>query len=166
MIQIFIALGIVEVWRVLRKKSRVYSLLAIFYSVFALFNFSYYLNQYFVQQNYFNSQSWQYGYQQAVEEIKKIEPGYQKIIVSNESYMDQSYIFFLFYLQYNPQAYQKSGTNRGFSKYVFKPINWLEEEKSPEILYVGKPSDFSGDFKVIKIVDFLDGEPSIMIGEG
>lgn len=131
-----------------------------------VFNFAYFLNQYFIQQNYFNSASWQYGYQQAVSEVQKIEANYEKIIVSNEPPLDQSYIFFLFYLNYDPVAYQKSGTNQGFSKYVFKPINWPEEEKNPEILYVGRPNDFTEGFQTIKTIRFLDGEQSMVIVGG
>ncbi len=166
MIQIFIALGIVQFWLIIKQKKNIfYSLFTILYSLFIVFNFGYYLNQYFVQQNYFNSQSWQYGYQEAVEEIKKIEDNYEKIIVSNQPHLDQSYIFFLFYLKFDPLTYQKSGTNHGFSKYVFKPIKWEEEEKTPTTLYVGRPSDFPESFKAIKTARFLNDEPAIIIGE-
>ena len=48
------------------------------------FNFIYYLNQYFVQQNYFTSQDWQYGYKEAIEEVQRIDNKYQKIIVSKK----------------------------------------------------------------------------------
>jgi len=148
-----------------KKPRPFYSLFSILYSLFIVFNFSYYLNQYFVQQNYFNSQSWQYGYQSAVESVKKIESNYQKIIVSNQAPLDQSHMFFLFYLKFDPLIYQKSGTNRGFSKYVFKPIKWDQEEKSPEILYVGRPKDFPENFQPLKTVYFLNNEPTILIGE-
>lgn len=150
-------------------------LVVVFSFSFFVFRFTYYLNQYFIQQNYFHSQSWQYGYQEAVEEVKKIEGHYQKIIVSNQPHLDQSYIFFLFYLKYDPKSYQESGTRmapsqaeeqRSFSKYTFRPIKWEEEEKNPQILYVGRPQDFPQEAKIIKTINFLNSKPAIMIIKG
>ena len=167
MVYVFIGLGLVEFFKWLQTKKKSFKGIAFAFSfLFLIFNFSYYLNQYFVQQNYFHSQSWQYGYQEAIEEAKKIEGDYKKIIVSNEPHLDQSYIFFLFYLQFDPLTYQKTGSNKGFGKYVFQPIKWETEEKTPTNLYVGKPSDFSGDFKAIKTIYFLDGESSIVMVGG
>jgi hypothetical protein len=106
--------------------------------------------------------------------IKKEEHKFDKVIVSNQPHLDQSYMFFLFYLKYDPLAYQKAGgtvsggfaeTHRGFLKYTFRPIRWEEEEKSPEILYVGRPEDFPGEAKVIKVINFLDGKPAILLVE-
>ena len=176
MVQIFVALGIIELWRVIKERRLVLKLLIVIPLLgFSVFNFAYYLNQYFVQQNYFNSQFWQYGYQEALEEIEKIEPRYQKIVVSNQPFLDQSYIFFLFYLKYPPAEYQRFGgtvsggfaeTHQGFGKYTFRPITWAQEEKSPSILYVGRPGNFPDGAKVIKLINFLDGQPAIKLVEG
>lgn len=176
MIQIFTALGLLKSWEIMKKKPIVIKLpLVVLGSAFIIFNTTYYLNQYFVQQNYFNSQFWQYGYQEAIGEVKKIEGQYQKIIVSNEPHLDQSYIFFLFYLKYDPRAYQELGgtvsggfaeKHHGFLKYTFRPIKWEEEEKKADILYVGRPEDFPGDAKLINVINFLDGQPAIKLVEG
>jgi len=170
---IFVAFGLLKFWEIIRGKSIVFKFF-IFIPAFSffIFNFAYYLNQYFVQQNYFSSQFWQYGYKETIEEIKKIEGNYEKIVVSNQPHLDQSYMFFLFYLQYDPAIYQKLGgtvsggfaeEHRSFKKYVFRPIKWEEEEKKPEILYVGRPEDFPADAKVIKTIYFLDGQEAIKI---
>jgi 4-amino-4-deoxy-L-arabinose transferase-like glycosyltransferase len=174
--QIFIALGIFGFRAFIKKKPFWLKVPTIgFLVAFACFNFACYLDQYFVQQNFDYSQYWQYGYQKAVETIKTIEPQYEQIVVSNQPHLDQSYIFFLFYLKYDPEAYQKSGgtvsggfaeTHRGFDQYTFRPIKWEEEEKNPEILYVGRPEDFFGEVKLIKTIYFLDGEEAIKLVEG
>lgn len=174
--QILVAFGLLKAWQLINKKKPALKVLAIGLAmVFFIFNFAYFLNQYFIQQNYFNSQSWQYGYGQAIDEIKKIESKYQKIIVSNEPHLDQSYMFFLFYLKYDPALYQELGgtvsggfaeEHRSFLKYVFRPIKWEVEEETPEILYVGRPSDFPDGVKVIKTINFLDGQPAIKLVEG
>lgn len=176
MLQIFVGVGLIKAWQIISKKRLAFKVLISSLAIlFFLFNFTYYLNQYFVQQNYFHSQSWQYGYQQAVEEIKKIEPQYKQIVVSNQPYLDQSYMFFLFYLEFDPATYQKEGgtvsggfaeARNAFGKYVFRPIEWPKEERTVDILYVGRSEDFSGDASVIKIINFLDGQPAIKIVSG
>jgi len=128
---------------------------------FALFNFSYYLNQYFVQLNYFTSKDWQYGYKDAAMELTKIESRYKKVVISNVSPMDQSYIFLLFYKKYSPQEYQM----HSFNHYEFRPINWDKEVKNGKILYVGLPSNFPSDIRTIKTIYYLDGKPAIKFVE-
>lgn len=173
--QIFVALGLVNFWQFLKNGKRLRNLVIFFGVIFFVFNFAYYLNQYFVQLNYFTSQSWQYGYEEAVDEIKKIEDKYEKIIVSNQPHLDQSYMFFLFYLKYDPVAYQRLGgtvsggfaeDRNAFGKYTFRPIKWSEEEKKAGILYIGRPEDFPGELSTIKTINFLDGTPAIKLVEG
>lgn len=175
-VQVFTALGLMNFWQKVEKFPS-WKKFPIFFAVlgFFIFNFGYFFNQYFVQLNYFTSQTWQYGYKQAVEEVRKIESNYDKIIVSNQPYLDQSYMFFLFYLKYDPTAYQKSGgtvsggfaeDRNSFDKYIFRAIKWSQEEKSKRILYVGRPDDFSVGASVHKTINFLDGKPAIVIVKG
>ncbi len=179
--QIFIALGIFTVftqisnikYQVLNIRRFRYLLITCFL-LLATFNILYYINQYFVQQNYYTSEDWQYGYKEAVEQVKAVQNRYDKIIVSNKPYLDQSYIFFLFYLEYPPDLYQKESQfasggfreNHAFGKYAFRPIVWEKEIKNSKTLYVGLPEDFSDEAKVIKLINFLDGKPAIKIVEG
>ncbi|MDP2649446.1 MAG: glycosyltransferase family 39 protein, partial [bacterium] len=113
--------------------------------LFFIFNILYYLNQYFVQQNYYYSQAWQYGYKQTIDFIVPIKNRYEKIVVSNVSPLDQSYMFFLYYLKFDPASYQKSGgtlsggfkeEHKGFDKFTFKEIVWGNEKKE-KTLFVG-----------------------------
>lgn len=137
--------------------------------LFLIFNFLYYLNQYFVQQNYFNASEWQYGYEDSSAVVKKIENNYKKIVVSNQPPMDQSYIFFLFYLKYSPSLYQKEAQyssggfreNHTFGKFEFRPIDWSKENKSGETLYIGRPNDFQDAANVLTRVSYPDGQTAI-----
>lgn len=174
-LQIFVALGIV--WFVAFISNIKYQVAKIqikylifpVFILFFIFNISYYLNQYFVQQNYFYSESWQYGYKDAVEYIKPIEKNYNKIIVSNNRPLDQSYMFFLFYLKYDPRSYLASGgTDSGgfredhfFGKYEFRDISWEKEQAGN--LYVGRPEDFPDGLGSVKTINYLNGKPAIMI---
>jgi 4-amino-4-deoxy-L-arabinose transferase-like glycosyltransferase len=177
--QIFVAIGLIAVYQFsikYKRSSKTFAIvhlpLAFIYLLFAVFNFMYYLNQYFVQQNYFASHDWQYGYKEVVAYVKSVEHKYDKIVVSDAVSMEQSYMFFLFYLQYSPAAYQQEGnTTAGFreahkfSKYEFRPINWDNEEKNPKILYVGRAIDFSGG-SVLKTINYLNDRQAIKIVEG
>jgi hypothetical protein len=172
---ILIALGLKTAWQWwLSREWRGRLIVAVMGLGVVGFNFSYYLNQYFVQQNYQNSQAWQYGYQPVIEEVEKVEAKYEQVVVSNQPHLDQSYMFFLFYLKYDPKRYQEEGgtisggfaeAHRGFGKYTFRPIEWSREEKD-KILFVGRPVDFPSGVKVLKTIYFLDGREAIKIVEG
>jgi len=177
--QIFTAIGLLAAiasisnikYKIL--KIQIKYLIFTMYFLFLIFNFSYYINQYFFQQNYFYSADWQYGYEEAIRTIQEVGWKYRKIVVSNEPYLDQSYMFFLFYLKYPPSEYQKgSGTLSGgfrethkFGKFEFRSINWDMEEKDKSILYMGKPDDFPINIHLVKSVSFLNGEEAIKIVE-
>jgi 4-amino-4-deoxy-L-arabinose transferase-like glycosyltransferase len=113
-------------------------------------NVCYYFNQYFVQMQYYYAKDWQYGYKELVSYITPLQDNYEKIIVSNRGTMDQSYIFFLFYMQYDPKHYlQEGGTKSGglseqgnsFANFEFRPFSYLTE-KNGKTLFIGSPADF------------------------
>ena len=173
---IFTAIGLVYSYYFLQKKYSILlqKIIIIGFIFFAGFQFLYFINQYFIQLNYYTSQEWQYGYSEAVDYVKKHEGEYKKIVVTNKPPLDQSYMFFLFYLQYSPVDYQRESQlssggfreNHVFGKYIFRPIDWNSEEKAKKTLYVGRPGDFSEDANILKTVNYLDGKPAIKIVEG
>jgi len=176
LIHFLTALGFWSFWNWLRqKKLATQAALILAITTLFVFNFGYYLNQYFIQLNRFTSVAWQYGYQEAVVEVAKIQDKYDQVIVSNQPHLDQSYMFFLYYLEYDPVRYQQEGgtvsggfaeERNSFGKFKFRPIVWEQEEKSDKILYVGRPDDFPGDKPVVKTFYFLEGEPAIKLVEG
>jgi len=169
--QIFTAFGIVAMFHYLNSSvfSRIrYSVAKIAVYGFVLsigvFSFVYYLNQYFSQYNYYSSKDWQYGYDQAISFLEEHKNEYDKIVVSNQSPLDQSYIFFLYYLRYSPEEYQKVSTVgdiKKFDKYVFKPIEFGKDEG--KVLYVGREKDFSDEVTPLHTIHYLDGETAIQI---
>src|SRR3989338_3455596 len=93
-----------------------------------------------------------------------------RIIVSTK--IDQSHEFWLYYLKYDPQKYlTEGGTVSGgyledknkFDKYFFKPIDFDKQQKEAKTLFVGLPSEFPSNIKILKIVYYLNGEPAIYI---
>lgn len=160
---IITAIGLVEVFRILRKRKVYMSLGLLALVVTAGFNFIYYLNQYFVQQNYFDAVDWQYGYAQLVPLTQDLGKSYQHIVVSDEGKLSQSYMFYLFYLKFDPSKYQHAGNQipsapHTFGKYVFRAIDWAKDKNLPNTLFVGNPSDFpSGVAGIKQIITVPDG---------
>lgn len=153
--ELMIALGIfaIIIFVKTRKKGLLkYLFLAIsgLYCVLALLNISYYFNQYFSQMNYFTAQDWLYGYKQAIKYVSVNANKYDKIVVENEIPFDQSYMFFLFYLNIDPAKYQKLGgtlsggwkeKHKGFDNYTFEPTSGANY--TGRVLYVGRPQEAS-----------------------
>lgn len=168
--QIFVALGILTVFKNLKlQKSFIKYPVISFLSIIFIFNFVYYLDQYFVQQNYFSAKYWEYGYEKIVPQVNGIK-GVEKVIVSNAGDMDQSYMFFLFYLKYPPRVYQHEITRSGgfkenhkFGKYEFRPIVWDKEKREEGIIYVGTPYDFQGAATSLYSVYYPDGSEAMRI---
>ncbi len=168
--QIFTALGIYSflVWLKSFVKMDPFRYLIIGLGILlVLFNFLFYLNQYFSQQNYYYSKEWQYGYKEAVEYVSSQANGYEKIVISNEVPLDQSYIFFLFHLKYPPLEFQDAKTtvgNHSFSKYEFREIDWNNDQNLENTLFVGRAEDI-GSGKILKTINYLNGETAIVIAK-
>ncbi len=174
--QIIISLGIVVAVASISNfkfsifNFKIWKLFAICYLLFAAFNFSYYLNQYFVQLNYYDSYDWQYGYKDAVDEVKKIEGNYREIVISDKQPMDKSYMFFLFYLKYPPEEYQKIGekssgsfdSHHSFGRYTFRPIDWQKDSLKRDVLYIGNPDEIP-EGSAMKAIYNLDGTPAMRV---
>jgi len=170
--QIFIAIGLLYSYAYLKMNRNIKLFFCGIFLFVAALNFVYYLNQYFVQQNYFESYDWQYGYKQAIDVVKEKQDSYKTVVVSDKVPMDQSYIFFLFYLKYSPQDYQEKGNNTSgfrethrFGKYEFRSIDWNNEKKDKDTLYVGPPDNFPQTIPEYNIVtiNYLNGKPAINI---
>jgi 4-amino-4-deoxy-L-arabinose transferase-like glycosyltransferase len=174
-LQIITALGLIIVairiskLRISKLKTLTFALLFSFF----IFNFSFFINQYFVQQNYYYASEWNYGYRELIEFIKPIHTKYKKVIVSSQGYLDQSYIFFLFYNKYDPHKYLAEGGTRisgiqrsgnKFLNYEFGAFDHYKEKDLP-VLYVGTEKDLPEKLKTKKRINFPDGSPAMLIVE-
>ncbi len=165
--QIFTALGVFSLFSFIKNKysGKLFKFSVGVVSVLFLINFSYYFYQYFVRLDYLYSGEWQYGYKQAIEKIENIQENYSQIIVSNEVPMDQSYMFFLFYLKYPPKLYQEHRSGKNFDKFVFRHVDYAQDSKIPNALIVGSSKDIPSGADIIDKVDLLNGEPAIIISK-
>lgn len=169
--QIITAIGIVSFYLWLKElkinKLIKYSLIGVI-GVLALFNFIYFLNQYFVQYNYTNSQDWQYGYEELVPFVDNYSSGENKIIVSSNRPMDQSYIFFLHQLKYDPELYQRNPA-KDFDKYIFIDTNnfdWDSLEKGQLIIIPAKQLPSFKKEDVLKTIKYKNGQDAIVVIKG
>lgn len=109
--------------------------------------------------------NYQPGFRETVPEVMKIENKYDQIVI--ETPQSQPYIFYLFYGQYSPTRYAKEldlnyiGTPRkhfDFGKFHFRKINWEEDKKLKNTLFVKDNFDNIKDVKIIdKVKDRYGG---------
>lgn len=127
----------------------------------------YYLDLFFVHSPFYTSSAWLYPYKPALQLIKQNLDKYNKFVISDK--LGQPYIFTLFYLQTNPELYQKSsqflahtqgdvGSVTKFDKFEFRPIYWPADRSQSSTLFVGDefelpPSDLLSTPNLIRVGD-------------
>jgi len=85
-----------------------FSLIVILYSLGKLYSSVIILNE------YYRANEWNYGWQETVGEIKKLNPKYS-IVVDNAR--SEPYIQILFYLKFDPSTYQKDNASIPLNEY-------------------------------------------------
>lgn len=136
-----------------------------------LFNFTYYIHQYYVHTPLEYGDFWQYGYKEAFSYAKSHETEYKKIIVTYK--YDQPYIYYLFYNKIDPAWYQQNWNfthdgvmprfERKIGKYEFRNINFGKDQTSKETLLIGTPDEIPED-KTIKKIFFINNQEAFRIG--
>lgn len=165
--QIIVVLGIMEVVKILKKLPLRYVLAtSTIYFVFSLFIIFQYFHLYFFQMNHEFSRFWQFGYGDVVSFALQNKEKYKKVVVSHN--LEQPYIFFLFYLKYNPSKYieeggTKDGVAKAFDKYEFRSINWKSENHDGSTLYVLSPNDERSG--VVHTIRYFDGSEAFILSE-
>lgn len=146
------------------------------------FNVLIYLDRYFIHAPYEFSKYWLYGYKEAVRSLEEVKnsKNYDKIIMSDT--YGQPYIYYLFYTKYPPLDFQKQayldqpnvdvGTVRKIDNIEFRHIYWPGDRSMKNSLFIGTKEELPdqdilpfNDFKIIKDINFLNGEPAFRIVE-
>lgn len=139
-------------------------------SLFVVSNVVFYLHMYFDHTNIEFSRYWQYGYKQAVLYAESQKDQYKKIVVSTK--LEQPYMFFLYYLRYDPETYLREGgtASGGFAEYrnkfdiyEFREVDWQKEIKDGTTLFIGTPQEITGN--VLETIRYLDGSEAIRISK-
>jgi 4-amino-4-deoxy-L-arabinose transferase-like glycosyltransferase len=148
--------------------------LSVLVILFMSFNLFFLYHNYFVNFPAEQSESFQYALSQSLPYIQKVEGDYQKVVISNQGQLYQSYMFFLFSNSYNPFQYLALGGTKsgGFNethqigKYEFRPISWTDQTNNIKTLYVGGKDDFPVGSNVLATFNSLDHKPTILVVAG
>lgn len=152
--QILVALGVVCLFLKIKAKQK---LLAIGLGGLVLVSLAYLVHNYFINFPQEQSQSFQLALAEAIDYVLANEKKYDQIIFSNHDQTAQSYMFFLFFSQYDPELYQRQGgtISAGFEKshqigkYQFRHIDW-PGDAAPQTLYLGNKADFPTKFSSLQ----------------
>ncbi len=124
--QLLFAIGVVWFFSILPQRTRLTTAVVMFLIVG--FSFYYYLVQYYVVTPKTAAHDFADGYKQLTNYVFAHENNYDKVIISGYNW--QPYIYFLFYKKYDPDLFQRFGSNKGFDKYIFGGTSWDKEEYS------------------------------------
>jgi hypothetical protein len=148
-IEVFVAVGLWGLCSRLTPIKKISHLLLFgFGAVVITSSCFYYLHQYYVHGPVDYASDWQYGNEQVVRTVKTMQDKFDKVIVSTS--LDVPYMFFLYYLRYDPAIYLSfGGTKSGkfdeqknaFDKYEFHSYMGSGKSVSPRTLYVGSIKD-------------------------
>ena len=111
-----IAYGIFESFSRIKSLSK---LLILAYLIIWILEFGFYQHKYWVDNPWQTERQWHAGFYEAVEEIKNLEDGYEKIIISDK--YEPPKIFFAGFYQYPPEVWQK-----GYEKVSIPGFDYLE----------------------------------------
>ncbi len=166
--QIFTALGLLSVLKII--PANIYKITASMIVLTYIVSIHYYLDMYYVHGPIEQAHEWQYGYREMVNEVSKISKNYHKVIVTYR--YDQPYVYFLFYEKIDPLWYQNewtqyqiNRTTRQFGNLVFKNIDWENDSKEENTLFVGTPNEVPNSAKIIKEIKYPNGSIVFRIAE-
>lgn len=166
--QIFIAIGLAFLFFMFYKLKYVTAFLFLLLICYSVFIFS---KNYFFVFPKTQSASFQYALSKTIPYILTIQKDYKKVIFSNTDNLYQSYMFFLYFVKYDPSQYQKfGGTKSGgyaethrFDKYEFRPVNLGTEVIQTDVLYVVNVSDLPDKNIAFKTFQNLDDNDAIAL---
>lgn len=171
-LQIAVALGIERIYLLIKSTTLLSKIVILFTSIIiVLFSFMQYFHLYFFQMNHEFSRVWQFGFADALSFVEQNRGKYKKVFVSNT--LEQPYIFFLFYMRYDPRTYllkyggTQSETRQAFDIFEFTPIDWSEKINNPDALYILDPyeSKIAPLRKVVHTIRFFDSSEAIILAE-
>jgi 4-amino-4-deoxy-L-arabinose transferase-like glycosyltransferase len=137
----------------------------------------YFQHQYYVHQELHQPWHREYAYKPLMEELTKLSPNYEKIVVTKSQ--QGASIAILFWSKYDPATYQKEGSPAdksygGFGNYIFAPEGCPLSPDPKGIvrgevdtLYINKGECLlpPSNAKLVKTINWQDGNPAFQILE-
>lgn len=158
----------------LKTKSGLYYVLFIVYFGVYVWNFSFYLHQYYVKYPQVYPSAWEYGFKDLTSYLKNNESRIDRVYVTNN--YDQPYILFAFYLAYPPESFQKEATLsardefgfstvENFGKYYFGDIDLDAIPHKEGVFVVGTSEEIPDSATIAKRIYFKNGKEAFRIIE-
>jgi 4-amino-4-deoxy-L-arabinose transferase-like glycosyltransferase len=180
--QIITALGIYDVWLLLKNRKIINISVWLITVLVLIFSFAGYIKNYYQKYPVLYSRDWQYGYRQAVSYVKDHYSDYDLIVFSRT--YGEPHMFTLFFLNWDPAKFQKDPnldrfeSNQWvwvlkFDKFYFPDLgdpgtryqDLVNANPGKKILFVGKPGDFPENLPRLLTVNFLNGNRAFEIVE-
>lgn len=168
LISILSSLGVIQLKRFLRT-GFVFSLVITIMLIF----FSSYMRNFITFYPIDSSQDWQYGYKQIYLKFKNEFNNYERVIISDE--YGQPYIFALFYLNYDPEKFQKNAIRNDISEWGFSTVSKFDKFEFGKVDRIIEANNIKNalifdtkqnkNSKLIPIstIDYLDGNPALWV---
>jgi hypothetical protein len=187
----FISFGLVALYRLIVQKFKMFFVVAVlsFYGVCMFF----YFHEYYAIYSVTSAHWWHYGWGPAISEIKSIDKGYDRVIISMKG--EPAWIFFAGYYQYDPALWQKdypigrdvevagfgkiSHTGKfyfgspedsvkiyGIGKYIDSKTLYLANASEDGENLILHPDKTPEGLKLIKAIPFPSGEPAMYLFSG
>ena len=165
--QLIGAFGLYNIYNKIKYKKVTVAVICV--TIFA--SLYYYLHMYYIHwpKNY--SGSWQYGYKQAVQAVKENLGEVDRVIITKS--LGRPYIYFLFYLKFNPDEYLKTANItkdkfyfidvQSFDKFTFTDSPG-EFSSTDNALFVTTPEELPKNAEKITTIYQLDKKPIFDIG--
>lgn len=173
MLELFATFGFVLIINSLKKKQR--SIFVFISSIGLIISFLYFSHQYYYNAKVHNPWYRNNGFKDMMNEVKRSYNSYDKIVMTK--YQGGTYPLVLFYMQYDPNQYQKEGSPKskeysGFGKFFFVPQDCPSVQTTKNtpsanhilfIDYGGCKWDKSLSFKKITYINREDGSKAFRI---
>jgi len=119
-----------------------------------------------------------YGREAAISYASEHSNDYKEIIVSRS--LSEPQIFVAFYTKYDPSLFQKDSQDwlrykamgvpfvdqlgeYHLGKYTFKNIDYINDSKIPNVLIIGKPSEFPSDIVPTDEILYPNQDPALFV---
>ncbi|HEX8932480.1 MAG TPA: hypothetical protein VF810_04955, partial [Patescibacteria group bacterium] len=176
---ITISLGLFSAWDFVRTKKWKRYAIGILAAVL-IFEFSYFIHQYFKHQGIHQAWYRGYAYQELVYKLNHEYAHYPKVYMTKSQL--SPYIYILFYSKFDPALYQAMGSprdvvdNKGFGRYIFIardcPLSGGEKGEDrvageEKVLYVNKGNCMRPKYnsKLIDVINWKDNTPAFQLVE-
>lgn len=174
-IQIISAVGVAQIYFYMNKKLKKFApaSAAILIGLFFIF----FMENYLYAQPAKEAKAMIYGGREVMASVSLIEDQYDEVIITKS--LSEPHIFAAFYNRIDPKLFQEEAKRWNFEEqgfdwvdqqpvyslgqYTFKSINWHDDVKVPNILFVTEANNVPETVNLLDIINYPNGQPAYAI---